>query len=102
MIVVAPEVSMKRRISTLNVRQNLGDILNHVALRHDEYVIERKGKPLAALVPVDRLQRMEEAARLHLLSVLDACESDLSASEADTLALEAQRAVRRKKARPTR
>lgn len=93
---------MKRRVSTLDIRQNLGDILNHVALRHDEYVIERKGKPLAALVPVDRLQRMEEAARVHLLSVLDACASNLSVSEADSLALEAQRAVRRKKSRGTR
>lgn len=93
---------MKRRVSTLDIRQNLGDILNHVALRHDEYVIERKGKPLAALVPVDRLRRMEEAARVHLLSVLDACASDLSASEADSLALEAQRAVRRKKLRGVR
>ena len=36
---------MKRKVSTLDIRQNLGDILNRVALRHDEYVIERKGKP---------------------------------------------------------
>jgi prevent-host-death family protein len=93
---------VKYKVSTIDIRQNLGDILNRVALRHDEYVIERKGKPLAALVPVDRLRRMEEAARVHLLSVLDACASDLSASEADDLALMAQRAVRRKKSRPAR
>lgn len=93
---------MRRKISTLDIRQNLGDILNRVALRHDEFVIERKGKPLAALVPVDRLQRMEEAARVHLLSVLDASVSDVSTDEADALALEAQRAVRRKKTRRVR
>lgn len=93
---------MKRRVSTIDIRQNLGDILNRVALRHDEFVIERKGKPLAALVPVDRLQRMEEAARVHLLSVLDARVSDVSMDEADALALEAQRAVRRKKTRRAR
>lgn len=85
---------MKRKVSTLDVRQNLGDILNRVALRHDEYVIERKGKPLAALVPVDRLERMEAAARLHLLAVLDSCATEVSPAEADALALEAQRAVR--------
>jgi len=43
---------MTETISTLEVRQRLGDMLNRVALRHDEFVIERKGKPLAALVPV--------------------------------------------------
>jgi hypothetical protein len=40
---------MTERISTLDVRQRLGDMLNRVALRHDEFVIERKGKALAAL-----------------------------------------------------
>lgn len=81
----------------MDIRHNLGDILNRVALRHEQYVIERKGKPLAALVPVDRLDRMEEAARQHLLRVLDQCESDVPPDEADRLALEAQRAVRDKR-----
>lgn len=90
---------MKRKISTIDIRHNLGEILDRVALRHDEYVIERKGKPLAALVPVDRLERMEEAARTHLLSVLDRLESKLTAEEADTLALEAQKVLRKQKNR---
>ena len=38
-------------MSTIYVRQRIGDLLNRVALRHDEFVIERKGKPLAALIP---------------------------------------------------
>jgi prevent-host-death family protein len=42
------------KISTLEVRQRLGDILNRVALRNDQFIIERKGKPLAAVVPVER------------------------------------------------
>jgi prevent-host-death family protein len=79
------------------MRHKLGDILNRVALRHEQYVIERKGKALAALVPVDRLERMEEAARQHLLDVLDQCSSDVPVDEADRLALEAQRAVREKR-----
>ena len=90
---------MKRKVSTLDVRHNLGEILDRVALRHDEYVIERKGKPLAALVPVDRLERMEQAARTHLLSVLDRLESDLTPEQADNLALEAQRVTRKHKTR---
>ena len=51
---------MSERVSTLEVRQRLGDMLNRVALRHDEFVIERKGKPLAALVPVERLEQMRQ------------------------------------------
>jgi prevent-host-death family protein len=41
---------MTEKISTLEIRQKLGDILNRVALRHDQFIIERKGKPLAAVV----------------------------------------------------
>ena len=56
--------------SMLEFRQRLGDLLNRVALRHDEFVIERKGKLVAAMVPVERLEQMQQAARLRLLSVL--------------------------------
>jgi hypothetical protein len=44
------------RVSTIDVRQRIGDIFNRVALRHDEFIIERNGKPLSALVPVERLE----------------------------------------------
>jgi len=62
---------MEETVSTLEIRQRLGDLLNRVALRHDQFVIERKGKPLAAMVPVERLEQMQQAARLHLMPILD-------------------------------
>ena len=49
-------------VSTIDVRQRIGDMLNRVALRHDEFVIERKGEPLAALVPIERLERAAAVA----------------------------------------
>ena len=42
---------MAEKVSTIDVRQRIGDLLNRVALRHDEFIIERKGKPLAASCP---------------------------------------------------
>lgn len=86
---------MTRKLSTMDLRKHLGDILNRVALRHDEYVVERKGRPLAAVVPVERLQQMKQAARLHLLDVLSRQRPALSQKEADRLADEAKHAVRR-------
>jgi prevent-host-death family protein len=64
-------VNMTEKISTLEVRQRLGDILNRVALRNDQFIIEHKGKPLAAVVSVERLEQMRRAARMHLLRVLE-------------------------------
>ncbi len=81
---------MKKRVSTLQVRQQLGDILDRVALRHDEYVIERKGKPLAAVVPMDKLVQLEAAARNHILKTMASQESALSDEEAMDLANEAK------------
>jgi prevent-host-death family protein len=88
---------MTERISTLQVRQKLGDILNRVALRHDQFVIERKGKPLAAVVPLERLEQMQQAARLHLLSVLERQPRALSQAEADRIANEAKHRTRRRR-----
>ena len=62
---------MKKRVSTLELRRRLGDVLNRVALRHDEFIVERKGKPLAALVPVERLEQMRQLARKDLQDFLD-------------------------------
>ena len=88
---------MTRRVSTLQVRQQLGDILNRVALRHDQYIIERKGQALAAVVPVERLEQMQRAAELHLLDVLKREKSEVPQAEADALANEAKHKRRSKR-----
>jgi len=89
---------MTEKVSTMEVRARIGDMLNRVALRHDEFIIERKGRPLAALVPVERLEQMRRFARYHALEVLvsQAEGERLSDDEAMALALEAQTAARRK------
>ena len=62
---------MSERVSTIDERQRIGDTLNRVALRHDEFIIERQGKPLAALVPVERLEQMRRFARCHGRDFMD-------------------------------
>src|SRR5260370_27437383 len=89
---------MADKVSTMDVRQRIGDMLNRVALRHDEFIIERKGKPLAALVPVERIEQMRRFARQHALELLErqsgAPGDQLSDEAAMNLALEPQRSAR--------
>lgn len=86
---------MPEKISTLDVRQRIGDLLNRVALRRDEFIIERKGKPLAALVPLERLEQMRRFARRHALEVLERQHGGpLAEEQAMELALEAERWAR--------
>lgn len=49
---------MLKKISAIKVRQNLGHVMNEVALKEDEYIVERAGKPLVAIIPIDQYQRL--------------------------------------------
>ena len=102
---------MTEKVSTMDVRARIGDMLNRVALRHAEFIIERKGKPLAALVPVERLEQVRRFAREHGLEFLERQKQggrgdQLSDEEALNVALEAQcaarRQIRRAKPKPQR
>ncbi|MGH9399315.1 MAG: type II toxin-antitoxin system prevent-host-death family antitoxin [Thermoanaerobaculia bacterium] len=88
---------MAEKISAMEVRERLGDYLNRVALRHDQFIIERKGKALAALVPVEKLVELERAARERLLETLGSPRRSLGQTEANRLADEAKHRTRRRK-----
>jgi len=60
---------MFKKVSALKARQNLGQVMNEVSLKGDDYIIERAGKPLVAIVSMEKyqiLQREREEA-LHAL-----------------------------------
>jgi prevent-host-death family protein len=61
---------MLKKISAMKARQNLGQIMNEVSLRGDDYIIERAGKPMVVIVSMEKfqiLQKDQEAA----MSALD-------------------------------
>ncbi len=49
---------MLKKISAMKARQNLGHVMNEVALKEDEYIVERAGKPLVAIIPIDQYKRL--------------------------------------------
>ena len=94
---------MTEKVSTMDVRARIGAMLNRVALRHDEFIIERKGQPLAALVPVERLEQMRRFARRHALQFLEQQKGgSVSDEQAMKLALEAQGWARKRARKPWR
>lgn len=46
---------MSKTITAMYARKNFGQILNQTALLKESFVIERAGKPMAAIVSVDVL-----------------------------------------------
>jgi antitoxin (DNA-binding transcriptional repressor) of toxin-antitoxin stability system len=94
---------MSEKVSTIDVRQRIGDMLNRVALRRDEFIIERKGKALAALVPIERLEQMRRFARRQALDFMEAQQANpLTERQASDLALEAQRFAQKQLRKPGR
>ncbi len=85
---------MKATVSTIDLRHNLGEILNRVDLRHEQFVIERKGKKMAAIIPIGLFNEIQEAAREHVVKFLDNLKSDLSDADAMALANEIKHEVR--------
>ena len=54
---------MVSNVSAVTFRQNLGEMLNQVQYRNDSIVINKDGKPVAALVDAEliaRIRRMRE------------------------------------------
>jgi len=78
----------------MQARQQFGEILNRVDLVHEQYIIERNGRPLAAIVPISLLEDIQKKARKRALSFLDRAGADLSEEEANELAVQVVKEVR--------
>ena len=48
---------MSHSVSAMEMRQKLGEMLSRVSLRHEEIIIERAGKKVARLLPVEEQTR---------------------------------------------
>ncbi|HEY3682385.1 MAG TPA: type II toxin-antitoxin system Phd/YefM family antitoxin [Streptosporangiaceae bacterium] len=62
---------MRREIPVTQARADLAELVNRVAYSGERLVLTRHGKAMAALVPADDLERLEQIARqlIHLTEV---------------------------------
>lgn len=51
---------MIRRVNAIDARKNLGSLLEGAFYKGNQYVIERAGRPMAAIVPVPQLRAWQE------------------------------------------
>ncbi len=54
--------STTKRVTAADAKARLSELMARVAYAGDTYVIERRGKPLAALVAIDDLKQIERAS----------------------------------------
>ena len=89
---------MIKKLPALKARQNLGQVMNEVAIKGDDYIIERAGKPLVAIISIDKYQTIQQDRKEALEALTDVwgkmAEADPDAIE-DAIA-KAVRAIRSK------
>lgn len=51
---------MTKTTTAIKARKNLGQLLEGAYYRGDEFVIERAGKPMAVLIPIQEFRRWQE------------------------------------------
>lgn len=50
---------MLKKITAVKARQNLGQLMNEVSIKKDDYIIERAGKPLVAIIPIQKYRQFQ-------------------------------------------
>ena len=62
---------MEKTINAVTARQRLGQILDETYYRGDAFVIERAGRPMAVVVPVEQYQQWQQR-RNEFFAMIDA------------------------------
>lgn len=60
----------RKLVDTKTVRDRLGDLLDQARYRGDEFIIQRRGKPLGVLISYDEFERFQRQRR-EALKVFD-------------------------------
>ncbi|MFQ5789936.1 MAG: type II toxin-antitoxin system Phd/YefM family antitoxin [Acidobacteriota bacterium] len=61
---------MRKSISTQELKSRVGEVVDAVRLRGDRYVIVRRGKPVAAIVPLS-VNESYERKRTELIALMN-------------------------------
>lgn len=72
---------MLKTVSAIKVRQNLGLVMNEIALRSDEYIVERAGKPLVAIISIEKYLSIK-SERESFFRLYDTFQSGVAAGDA--------------------
>ena len=83
---------MLKKISAIKARQNLGHVMNEVALKEDEYIVERAGKPLVAIIPIDQYKRLR-GEREDFFRMVDEIQTEAVRSDRKVVDSEIEEAV---------
>ncbi len=83
---------MEKTINALKARQNLGEILEGVYYKGDQYIVERAGKPMAAVVPISQYLQWKER-RERFFTMIDEAREKNKTVAPDVIEAEVEEAI---------
>jgi len=83
-------------VTAIKARQIFGTIMNAVSFRNDQYIVERKGEPMVAIIPIKKFRQMDKA-RQRFFSNMSKISNSFAGEDTeklDNILVEATRAAR--------
>jgi prevent-host-death family protein len=90
-----------KTVNALKARQQLGQLLEEVYYKGDQYIIERAGKPMAAVVPLWQLEEWQKR-RQRFFGTIDELWDKNKEIEPEVMEQEVTEAVQAVRATPAR
>jgi prevent-host-death family protein len=84
---------MVKKVNALKARQNFGQMLEEVYYKGDQFVIERAGKPMAAVVPLWQLEEWQKRREQFFAAVEEMQQHNLKVKP-EVIEREVQEAIR--------
>ncbi len=95
---------MAQRVSAAEAKAHFSDLIARVAHAGERFIVERRGKPVAAIVSIDELERVERehplSARPRGALALVGAWADVDEEELDALVADIYRAREQDAGRP--
>lgn len=92
---------MVKKVNALKARQNLGQLLEEVYYKGDQYIIERAGKPMAAVVPIWQLEEWQKR-RERFFKMVEETQAKSQEVPPEVIAQEVREAVQAVRAKASR
>ena len=92
---------MIKTLTAIKARQNLGEVLEEVYYNGDQFIIERAGKPMAAVVPLWQVQARKKHQE-RVSGMLDKLWESRPADKPAAIEREVAEAVRAVRSKPVR
>lgn len=63
---------MEKTVSAHEARRRFGQLLEEAFYQKDHFVVERSGRPMAAIVPIDDYQKWQRLSKDRIFAALEA------------------------------